>query len=224
MGQGGEDKDRREVTDMNKTEFTNELRELSQFMTEEQIEMAITALNGCRQAINKKKNQNREGISRLLDTFERNEAEFSFTKAGSNVNASPGKVRVLGASLLTRKDFYEYGANIPKQRFFWWLYDGGIAKDSSFPSWESGKSAFIRPVLIISDEDASGLNTGDDFYISTERFRMISASIAIKTVCLQDSCTFTAEDYESSMIKCCVEGWYARLMRSNKLWEEKGGA
>ncbi len=209
---------------MNKKEFTNELRELSQCMTKEQIERAIMALNGCREKIFRKASQDKEDLSGLLVTIDRNEAEFSFIMAGAPVNTVPGKVKVLGASLLTSGDFELFGCNLPDTYYLWWLYDRKLVWGKKPANQNDNQYAFIRPVLIISDAGTSGLKAKDEFYINTEKFRMISDSIAIKTACLQDSCSFTAQNYESSMIKCCVEGWYVQLMRSNKLWEEENAS
>ncbi len=112
---------------MNKNEFTNELRELSQCMTKEQIEKAIMTLSGCRNAIYKRMSQDKEDMSRLLVTIDRNETELDFIRDGSPVSSEPEKVKVLGASLLTREDFDLYGSNIPDVVFLWWLYDQTLA-------------------------------------------------------------------------------------------------
>ncbi len=202
---------------MNKNEFTNELKELSRNMTPEQIERAIAALSKSRNSIYLKENQNKAEISRLLSTTEWNETELSFFMENAPESSELGTVKIIGASLLTREDYDKYKSNLPMgPAYQWWLYDKTPVYGSTISSRSQYAYAYVRPVLILSDTDSSGLISGNSFYINTERFKMISNRLALKTTCLQDSCSFTSESYESSLIRYCVEGWYARLVRLNR--------
>ena len=201
---------------MDKYEFDEELKAVVGYMSEEEIGKAIDAIDKCKRAIFKEHSRMMSEISELLQNAEQNEAMLTYSTRWSKT----GKLKVLGASMLSTCDFNRYYHKIPAIGSEWWLNDKIVVVKSDI-DWRYNKSvAYVRPILIVSDPRSSGLYPGNVFYINEEKFKLLSNSIAIKTRCLGDVCSFT-EDYENSLIKFCVDGWYARLVRVNKLRESE---
>ncbi len=202
---------------MNKTEFTTELHELSRCMTGEQIEMAISVLNGCRSEISLKNSLDKATLSRRLSSTEPNEAVLRYVKENLE---DVGEIKALGASLLTWEDCSQLSAHLPRRGgvYFWWLYDGSLMWGDAIAGRHcaSNTYAYVRPVLILQDSLASGLRPREFFRINDEEFRMLSDTVAIRVASLQGLCSYTAQDYGHSMIKYCVDGWYAHLIRTNR--------
>ena len=199
---------------MDKTEFTNELKELSKNMTPDQIERAIMALSQCRGEIYDKTSKEKSDLSKYLATTDMNEADLIFINENTNKS---GKIKVLGASLLSRWD-YNLLRNESKQRPFW-LYEKLIFKEGEINYWpRDNDGAYVRPILIILNSNKAGLLKGCVFSINDEEFKMLSDCIAIRVECLPDRCTFyQATCYANSTIKYTVDGWYAQLIEENSL-------
>ena len=200
---------------MDKAEFTNELKDLSHSMTRAELEKAITALNECRSRIHNKDSREKSAISRLLSTTERNEADLIYMHSAFG---RQGTIRAFGASLLTYADCCELKgkwSDVP-----YWLYEGYRVKDGKIDFWPGDKGACIRPVLILDDIKRAGLSAGDNIKINEETFLLIGDHLALALLCLDELCTFKSRDYSHSIIKYCVDGWYAHLLKENKMWAD----
>ena len=197
---------------MDKNEFTKELKELLSSMSEEEIEKTLNALNGCKSAISKKVSREKGEKARLLSTVERNEAELRYT---SDDGKSEGIVRLLGASLLTCQDFDLLKDYITGSNDAWWLYDKNIVSNGHRNYAYKSTTGKIRPIVMVK-EISGDLKVGEWFYINDTKFRLISQCLAIKSSCLDDYCTYFASNYECSVLKLCVDGWYMKLIRENK--------
>ena len=197
---------------MDKQEFTTELKDLLSSMTEEEIEKALNALNGCKTAICKKNNQEKGKKARLLSTTERNEAELHFVREKNK----EGTIKATGASLLTAFDFAEARKILPGIVDNWWLYDKRSVSNNCI-EWYYNKNTAgkIRPVIIV-DEIKGDLQPGEVFSINDESFRYISPSLIIRDNCLDDLCTYNAINYKCSILKMCVDGWYMKLVKENQ--------
>lgn len=198
---------------MNKDDFTKELKELMSSMSEEEIEKTISALSSCKSAVYRKNNQEKGEKARLLSTIERHEAELYYV--GERIKE--GTIRAVGASLLTSRDFDLLSNELPCTKDSWWLYDR-YRVSNKHRSWSNDrtKGGKIRPVIVI-DEIQGNLEQGEAFYINDERFKLLTPLLAIKTECLEDLCTYTAANYECSIARFCVDGWYLRLVGDNKM-------
>ena len=197
---------------MDKKEFTTELKDLLSSMSEEEIEKTLNALNGCKTAICKKNNQEKGEKARLLSTTDRNESELHFVR-GKN---KEGTIKAIGASLLTAFDFEEAKKVLPRIVDNWWLYDKQRVSDNcSEWYYNENTGGKIRPVIIV-DEIKGDLQPGEEFSINNESFRYISPSLIIRNNCLDDLCTYNALNYECSILKLCVDGWYMKLIRENQ--------
>ena len=198
---------------MDKKEFTAELKELMSTMSEEEIEKAINALNGCKMAINRKNNQEKGEKARLLSTVELNRSELRYVKSDNR----EGTIKVYGASLLTTCDYRDHSDIIPGTKGNWWLYSKSLIENGhlQYYCYKKDEVAAIRPVLVV-EELGDGLKPGDTLYINGGKFNVITPYLIIKSSCLDDKCTFGAANYESSMIKLCVDGWYMKLVKENE--------
>ena len=196
---------------MDKKEFTAELKDLLSSMSEEEIEKTLNALNGCKEVIRKKNNLEKGEKARLFSTFERNEAELHFV---GNENKE-GTIKAIGATLLTSDDFERTKSILPAIEKCWWLYD--LKRVSGNYAWSYGfnTGGRIRPIVII-EEINGDLEPGEVFSINDESFRLLSPSLMIKHNCFEDLCTYDAPNYECSILKLCVDGWYSRLIKENK--------
>ncbi len=205
---------------MDKNEFTTELKELMATMSEAEIEKTISAINACKTVICKRNNQEREDKSRLLGIVERNESELRFT----GKNGKTGTIKAIGASLLTANDFHQYKSNMPEIEDEWWLYEAKQRVKNNVGCWAENLRIVckIRPVIIVDKIDGD-LQLGETFYINDEMFRLISPCLIIKNSCLYDSCTYTSVNYDSSLVKLCVDGWFAKLVKKNNDGQKRNG-
>ena len=203
---------------MDKKEFTAELRDLLPSMSEEEIEKALNALNGCKTAISKKTNQEKGKKARLLATTERDEAELRVVDS----QKKEGTIKTIGASLLTDSDFEEAKNILPDVKDDWWLYDKRRVSNHCSVCYFPHSLGKIRPVIIV-DKIIGDLQRGEMFYINDESFRLLSPSLIIRSSCLDDSCTYDAARYECSVLKLCVDGWYRKLIRENRPAEDSDG-
>ena len=213
---------------MNKNDFKSELKELMSSMSENEIEKAISALSRCKTRVYKKNNQKNGEKARLYSTTERHESELYYV----GLRRKEGTIKVIGASLLTVHDYDLLKDVLPANNDSWWLYDKSVYSDcdkfrvsirssgreiSRLENNENDNkiSGKIRPVLVI-DKINGDLSAGDVFYINDEKFQLLTPSIAIKTACFKELCTYNAADYESSVLRYCVDGWYMKLIRDNE--------
>lgn len=197
---------------MDKKEFATELKDLLSSMSEEEIEKTLNALNGCKAAISKKNNLEKGEKARLLSTTERHKAELRFTGRGGK----EGTIKAIGASLLTRFDFGEARNILPGIKGDWWLYDKGrVSNNYTERCFDQKTVGKIRPVIIV-DEIKGDLRQGEVFSINDETFRLLSPCLVIKNNCLDDLCTYNAANYECSVLKLCVDGWYMKLIKENQ--------
>ncbi len=195
---------------MNKFDFAAELHELSQQMTEDEIKKAIEALNECRDRIYTNNSEDKKELSRTLKEAGIEEAVVRFRKSE---HTDMGELKVYGATLLRYEDYMTYVKELPHWPGAWWLYNKMAVKDDKIEC--TANTACIRPVLILSNPDQAGLRPGDVFFIGTDRFKLITRTQAIMCRCLKDVCTYLSE-YDSSIVRFCIEGWYAGLLRRNR--------
>ena len=197
---------------MNKNDFTNELKELMSSMSEEEIEKTINALSGCKSAVYKKNNQEKGEKARLLSTTERHEAELHYV----GERKKEGTLKAVGASLLTSCDFDLLRSKLPSINDNWWLYDKyRVSNNNRNWSYDSATGGKIRPVIVIDDINGN-LEPGEVFYINDEKFKLLTPSLAIKSACFEDLCTYSATNYECSILRLCVDGWYMKLIKENE--------
>ncbi len=200
---------------MNKNDFTNELKELMSSMSEEEIEKTINALSSCRTAVYKKVNREKSRKAMLFSTASRYEAELQYIGAG----AKTGTLKTVGASLLTDSDFVDFGqlrSVIPYTTDNWWLHNGYLVSDNRI-NWMNIKkgNGKIRPVIII-DHIHGDLTPGEAFCINDESFILLTELLAIRAACFDEFCSYTAVNYECSIARFCVDGWYMKLINDNK--------
>ena len=203
---------------MDKKEFTNEFKELLSSMSQEEIERTLNALNGCKSAISKKNNQEKGEQSRLLATVGRNESELYY----STLYDETGVIKAIGASVLTYEDFIKSMDIIPAVQHDWWLYEKPlcVSNNKTNRSYSPNYAYRIRPVIII-DEITGSPKRGETLYINDVSFTLLSPRLMIKNRCFEDRCTYTAANYESSVLKMCVDGWYMNLVKENKNAEDQ---
>ena len=204
---------------MDKKEFTNEFKELLSSMSQEEIERTLNALNGCKSAISKKINQEKGEQSRLLVTVGRNESELYYT----TLDDETGVIKAIGASILTSDDFDKSKDIIPDFYFgAWWLYEKPFYVSNNYKerNYNPNCAYKIRPVIII-DEITGNPKRGETIYINDVSFTLLSPRLLIKNICFEDRCTYMAENYESSVLKMCVDGWYMKLVKENKNTEDQ---
>lgn len=204
---------------MDKYEFKSSLQELMGTMTEEEIEKAIDILNNNKAAVYMKENHNRGEEAKFLSTADRIDSDLYYIiKRRDGTLIKDGILKTLGASNLTKEDHYTFANWIPEIKRDWWLYDGYWISDNGqvfAAGWHSETTHWIRPILII-DEIIGNLHRGESFQINDESFVLISDRIAIRTMCLEDKCTFLSGSYDTSVLKYCVNGWYFRLVHENE--------
>lgn len=195
---------------MDKKEFTSEFKELLSSMSQEEIERTLNALNGCKSAISKKNNQEKGEQSRLLATVGRNESELYYT----TLDDEAGVIKAIGASVLTSDDFNKSKDIIPAVQGAWWLYEKPYCVSNNYKerSYSPNYAYKIRPVIII-DEIKGNPKRGETIYINDVSFTLLSPRLLIKNNCFEDRCTYTAANYESSVLKMCVDGWYMKLVK-----------
>ena len=193
---------------MNRNEFTEELKALTSSMSEAEIEKTIQALKECRAAVYQKQSQDKSEKARLYTVAEPHRSQLRYR----GMRGADGVISVLGASLLTIFDFERLREEIPRVCDSWWLFEKQPVING-VRYWWKNKSVIcgIRPVLII-DEIHGDLLPGDSFFVSEEQFDLLSPSLAIRAVCLEEPCAYTAANYGSSVIRLCIDGWYARLI------------
>ena len=209
---------------MNKTEFTNELKELMSTMSEEEIRKTINALNGCRSSVSRKQNRENSEKSRLFLTSERREAELYYLGEGK----LEGVIVTVGASLLTSTDYTRLREELAGGDCFcggnWWLFDHyRITSGNICAPKDSTTTGKIRPVLLI-ERIGGNLKPGDCFHVNYDRFKLLTPSLAIRVDCLPDSCTFLGDEYPLSLPRFCVDGWYGKLIRENELQRQESDA
>lgn len=203
---------------MNKKEFTAELKELMSTMSEEEIEKTINALNGCKMAISRKSDQEKGEKARLLLTVELNRSELRCVGSDNR----EGTVKIYGASLLTSGDYRDYSGIIPETKGNWWLYSRAMIRNGELKynyCIPRDAVAAIRPVLVV-EELGEVFKPGDTLYINGGKFSVLSPYLLIKSSCLDDLCSFHAVNYECSLLKLCVDGWYAKLIKENEKTDE----
>ncbi len=208
MGKDHADPCERTVTDMNSSSFADKLKEITGCMSGEEIRDAIDRLNSYRTSAFRK-NSIDKGMAAQIVSEAMDEAELYFRYRGA-----VRKLKTTGASVLTKEVFEELKRFIPVIDGPWWLHNGQAVLENR-SRIDDRPTANIRPVLCISDLSGSGLRIGDIFMINGEYLKLISERIAIRTDCLQGFCSFRS-DYDDSLVRLCVEGWYGKLVRDNR--------
>ena len=209
---------------MNKNDFEIELKELMTSMSEKEIEKTIMALSKCKSSVYKRNNREKAEKSRLFSTVERNESKLRYL----GKEKKEGYIKALGASVLSNKDFDKLKGKITHVNENWWLYDGychcriRIKEKMKSLTFDRMALGSIRPIILI-EEIKGDIQPGEEFYINDEVFHLLTPSIAIKSVCLDGLCTYSDEEYESSILRFCVDGWYMKLVRDNAKNEEPSG-
>ena len=194
----------------NRNDFAAELNELLPFMTEDEIKKAIDTLNECRDDVFMNRSCDKRDLSKILLDNDMEKAVVRFRKSE---HTDMGELKVYGATLLRYEDYMTYVKELPHWPGAWWLYNKMAVKDDKIEY--IANTACIRPVLILSNPDQAGLRPGDVFFIGTDRFKLITRTQAIMCRCLKDVCTYLSE-YDSSIVRFCIEGWYAGLIRRNR--------
>ena len=196
---------------MNKNDFESELKDLMSSMSEEEIKKTINALSACKSAVYRKNNQEKSEKARLFSTTERHEAELHYIRE----REKEGTLKAIGASLLTTHDYGLLSNKLPECNESWWLRDKTLVSNNlRFGYYSNNTLGRIRPVLIIEEIDGD-LKVGEAFYINDEKFKLVTSFIAIRISCLEDLCTFNVINYECSILKYCVDGWYMKLIKEN---------
>lgn len=134
-------------------------------------------------------------------------------------------IKIYEAALLSGYEAMKTPVEIRKYKNNYWLREAGAHPYYSMFVYEDGLVGFlgiytsydkfyVRPSLIISDVEESGLSIGDKFVFGGKTFQIIYDTIAF---CLEDigrSCfrrDYKAEfanEYEKSDIKKFVDGWF----------------
>ncbi len=196
---------------MDKNDFLVALKEILPEMNEEEIKTALETLNDCKPKISKKNVCEKACKARILSSIDVKEIELTCLDGGKNER----KVVALGASLLMDPEFNCFKNDIPEDGR-WWLHDLYYVENGKMLyNYDRVQVARIRPIIIVR-EMPSDMKTGDRVIINGEDFVFLAPIILLKTKCLGDSCTYNARGYFTSVIKYCVDGWYAELIKNNK--------
>lgn len=140
---------------------------------------------------------------------------------------------ILGATLLTKEEAEQLPERLKKYDDWWWLKspsrysDGAMYVSTSCCISYKGVLSVgkVRPVLVISSLESSGLKIGDTFNFRDKKFEIISND---KAFCLGDigHCAFRQglgfNVYEKSSIKRYVDEWFKESIKeSNNEDKEK---
>lgn len=199
---------------VNKETFQKELKEILQYMTEEEINQTLEVLNNCKPRISQRSCQDKCEKARYLSGLNGCKAALHFSRRGGVT----GQIHILGATILHELDFDKYKSLLPDTEDKWWLENGMyVCNNKAFYNFnpETGK---VRPLLVI-DCIEGALHVGEVFYLSDEKFRLISPSLAIRSACLEGELTFPRVAYNNSGIRFCVDGWLQNLIGKNKQTE-----
>lgn len=146
--------------------------------------------------------------------------------------ARAGDIRIMGITLLTAEEAEELPKNILATGKRWWLktpgsrdYAAAVVDPDGFVDdcgWVVNKPRDVRPALIISYPEHSGVKTGDKFYFASEEFQVISAGRALCTGNFgrhpfrKKANVPRANDYSDSDVRKFLEEWYAGSIRKQK--------
>ena len=200
---------------MNKSQFAEELNAVMESMTGEEIEKAIEALSACKPDIHRHNSEEKAQLARRI----KHAAVVNEDVPYVGENGKSGTLRIVGASLLTWGDYYNYRWRIPEAGCAWWLCDLNRAeekvrkKDTVF----SGK---IRPTILFEgDPDTT-------FYIGKDKFHRLDKTLAIRESCLPGEFSVTPDEFTrfdsterykgEVVLDMCVDGWCRRLILSQK--------
>ena len=200
--------------------FQKELLDNAQFMTEEEIGSAVERLIKYR-AWNfhnnvRKKHELAVYCEGGNESFR---AELGFIGEGKN---KQGSMSILGVSLLKEADFHT-NTKVTKISNRWWLQNGGCVITDGAGTVDIEhclRPSELRPVIIIKNIKGD-LEIGDYFYINSERFRLISEYLAIRTEVLKG--IWSGNPKYGAGWRYCIEGWYLMMIRENPQWCEDNG-
>jgi len=197
---------------MRKKDFNQELKKMIGNMSLEEMEQTIAALNECKNKVYAKKFSLKKDIANLLMYSTRRESELAFTHS----ELSDGKIKIIGATILSAYEYYRQKENIPECSCVWWVINNYlISKKRKLPASSfSSEKAYIRPVLIMEDASEAGLSIGDSFEIKGDSFFVLTNNIALKTECLDVCCAYGSTEYKTSAVKPYVDSWYEKLITS----------
>lgn len=141
-------------------------------------------------------------------------------------------LEITGATLLTAEEAEKLPERLRKHIYGWWLQSCGCRSDYAACVYPDGVVSHdgdyvcfyydVRPVLIISNLESSGLKIGDTFNFGDKQFEIISNN---KAFCLthigtdvfkQDLNVLNANDYEKSDVKKFVDNWFKNSKQENE--------
>ena len=117
-------------------------------------------------------------MAKLLKDIKPKRKNISFKKK----NGEYGKISVLGASLITSRDYTRCRALIPALDGDWWTFNRTqiLQAGREWPINSHIRKGYVRPVLLVENRKEAELRIGDDFFIKGNKFRVISDYLAIK--------------------------------------------
>lgn len=148
----------------------------------------------------------------------------------TRVIARETDLEITGATLLTVEEARELPEWLRKKLYWWWLRSPG--KDSGHVAYVNPNGDIdnygadvgnyyggIRPALIISNFESSGLKIGDMFEFGDKQFEIISDKLAFCLGCItsmafrEDWKAPDANDYEKSDVKKVIDIWFERSIK-----------
>lgn len=150
----------------------------------------------------------------------------------NKVTISETNLDIVGATLLSTKEFEQVPQRLRGHSHWYWLlskgpiktiaasvniggfaYDGGLTVDCN--------SGAVRPALIIENLESSDFKIGDIFIFDGKEFEIILNNLAFCTANIgyhcfrEDRRADDANDYEKSDVKKFVDEWFEKAKRED---------
>lgn len=196
---------------MNKKNFNEIMKNALKNMSSKDIEKAVTALTELKAKAIVEKKEEDAGLAKLLKDIKPKRKTITFKK----INGECGKIRVLGASLITSNDYAACRWQIPKVDEEWWTFNRTQIFQTGMEQYIYShiRKGYVRPVLLVENRKEAELRVGDDFFIKGNRFRVISDCLAIKTKPLEEEKPYDTDNYLESSIAMSIDLWYDELAK-----------
>jgi len=150
----------------------------------------------------------------------------------TRVIARETDLEITGATLLTVEEARELPEMLRKRSYWWWLQSPGkdsshvahVGFDGNINNYGADVDNYyggVRPALIISNFESSGLKIGDMFEFGDKQFEIISDNKAFCLGCItsmafrEDWRAPDANDYEKSNVKKRIDVWFERSKKES---------
>ena len=211
---------------MNQPDLQKEIEQLAPFMTPEELGKILAFLEDKRKKAVERSAKSKKTICRALEA---RLGEPAIVKV-SELNGQPEDLLItaIGPAFLSHIDLGIYHKLLPDTNHEWWLdswrdgpFIAGKSQKWALAYWYGRRHAFanLRPALIITGLESTGIQPGDRILLGEEYFTILSPVLALQDKC--EALTFEFGDF-CLRKKSLLKEWFRRLVKKASDTRKRG--